>query len=47
MTNLCESCRFYGGTFNGYALCNAPEAAKLMDAPKDSCKHHAPKEAVR
>lgn len=37
--HLCEQCHYYGGVFNGYALCNAPDASKLMDAPKEACKH--------
>lgn len=37
--NLCETCHYNGGVFNGYALCNAPDASKLMDAPMETCKH--------
>ena len=52
--HLCDLCHYYGGWFNGYALCNAPDASKLMDAlkafdygrddPRRICKHFVPKE---
>lgn len=38
---ICESCRFYGGKFNGYELCNAPEVSKLMKRKKSDCKDFA------
>ena len=50
MMHLCELCHFYGGYFapDSAYLCNAPEASKLMNAPKAfDCGKDEPKEICR